>query len=197
MKRRQKTGLCATQSSEKLQDPIPAYAGMTKNAYAGMIEKGIKMKHMMVVLGLMLFAIPAVAVSVCAKDSVVTVVLDPSIDGASYTYNNSTRTWKTVFSYGNVSGISTCVSIAPTGSQNITKTTDGTPLLATGGETAGRYCWCKMTHPMSSLWAFHYAHGDAATCASYCAARCGGHVQDDASLRSGLFGSVATANEMF
>ena len=39
VKRRQKTGLCATQSSENLQAPIPAYAGMTKNAYAGMTKK--------------------------------------------------------------------------------------------------------------------------------------------------------------
>ena len=122
------------------------------------------MKHMMVILGLMLFAIPAVAVSVCAKDSVVTVVLDPSIGGNSYTYNNSTGTWKTVFSYGNVSGISTCTSTAPSGSQGTTKTSEGTPLNAAGGQTSGQYCWCKMTHPMSSLWAFYNDYGSASIC---------------------------------
>ena len=170
---------------------------MTRNAYAGMIEKGIKMKHMMVVLGLMLFALPAVSVSVCAKDSVVTVVLDPSISGNSSTYNNSTGTWKTVFSYGNVSGISTCVATAPSGSQGTTKTSEGTPLNAAGGETGGQYCWCKMTHPMSSLWTFSNNRTSASTCTSSCPSYCGGSVRTTAALRSGLFGSVAAANEMF
>ena len=155
------------------------------------------MKRIIIFAMMIMLAVPAVAVSVCAKDSVVTVVLDPSIDGASYTQNNSTGTWKTVFSYGNVSGISTCVSIAPTGDTGSTKTTDGTPLDATGGETTGRYCWCKMTHPMSSLWVFGYGYVDAADCASRCTNYCGVRAQANAALRSGLFGSVAAANDMF
>lgn len=155
------------------------------------------MKRVMVILGLMLFAIPAVAVSVCAKDSVVTVVLDPSINGNSYTHNNSTGTWKTVFSYGNVSGISTCVATAPSGSMGTVKTADGTHLSASGGQTSGQYCWCKMTHPMSSLWAFRIDSGCAAYCASYCSDYCGSRVQFRAALRGGLFGSVAAANAAF
>ena len=155
------------------------------------------MKRIIIFTMMIMFAVPAVAVSVCAKDSVVTVVLDPSINGASYTHNNSTGTWKTVFSYGNVSGISTCVSIAPTGSMGSTKTTDGTPLVATGGETAGQYCWCKMTHPMSSLWAFFLDYGHAAPCASNCPNLCGNSVLSSAALRSGLFGSVAAANAAY
>lgn len=155
------------------------------------------MKRVMVILGLMLFAMPALGVSVCAKDSVVTVVLDPSIGGNSSTYNNSTGTWKTVFSYGNVSGISTCVATAPSGSMGATKTSEGTPLNAAGGETAGRYCWCKMTHPMSSLWAFRNAVEDAEYCASDCTRGCGAATQVYDALRSGLFRSVAAANEMF
>ena len=152
---------------------------------------------MMVIFGFMLFAIPALGVSVCAKDSIVTVVLDPSITGKSYTYNNSTGTWKVVFSYGNVSGISTCVSIAQTGSMGSTKTTDGTPLDATGGETTGQYCWCKMTHPMSSLWVYYKDYGLAVSCTQSCTNHCGVYLRESAALRSGLFGSVAAANEMF
>ena len=155
------------------------------------------MKHMMVILGLMLFAIPAVAVSVCAKDSVVTVVLDPSISANSYTYNSSTGTWKAVFSYGNVSGISTCTSTAPSGSMGSVKTKDGAYLSASGGQTSGQYCWCKMTHPMSSLWAFNYDYGSASACASNCTYRCGFYVRTDAALRGGFFGSVAAANAAF
>ena len=160
-------------------------------------QKGIKMKRMMVILGFILIAVPAVAVSVCAKDSVVTVVLDPSIGGNSYTHNNSTGTWKTVFSYGNVSGISTCVATAPSGSMGTVKTADGTHLSASGGQTSGQYCWCKMTHPMSSLWAFNNDNGSASRCASACTGYCGRNVQNYAALRGGLFGSVAAANAAF
>ena len=155
------------------------------------------MKRMMVILGFILIAVPAVAVSVCVKDSVVTVVLDPSIGGNSYTHNNSTGTWKTVFSYGNVSGISTCVATAPSGSMGTVKTADGTHLSASGGQTSGQYCWCKMTHPMSSLWAFRADRGSASDCASSCTDYCGNRVQGNAALRGGLFGSVAAANAAF
>lgn len=151
-------------------------------------------KVFMFVAMMILFVIPALAVSVCAKDSVVSVVLDPSIGGNSYTHNNSTGVWKTVFSYGNVSGISTCVSTAPQGSMGSTKTSAGTPLNSPGGETSGSYCWCKMTHPMSSLWAFSYS---TSYCASDCALYCGDRVQNLAGLRGGLFGSVAAANAAY
>ena len=155
------------------------------------------MKRIIIFTMMIMFAVPAVAVSVCAKDSVVTVVLDPSIGGNSYTHNNSTGTWKTVFSYGNVSGISTCVATAPSGSMGTVKTADGTHLSASGGQTSGQYCWCKMTHPMSSLWAFRHDCGSASSCASSCAAYCGHYVRNDAALRGGLFGSVAAANAAF
>ena len=146
---------------------------------------------------MIMFAVPAVAVSVCAKDSVVTVVLDPSIGTSSYTYNNSTGTWKMVFSYGNVSGISTCVSTAPNGSMGATQTTDGTPLVATGGEAVGGYCWCKMTHPMSSLWAFSFDRVYVSDCTSLCSRDCSVYASRYADMRSGLFGSVAAANAAY
>ena len=151
----------------------------------------------MMIMGAMIFAIPALAVSVCAKDSIVSVVLDPSISGNSYTYNNSTGVWKTVFSYGNVSGVSTCSTVAPTGARGSTKTSAGTPLDAVAGDVSGRYCWCKMTHPMSSLWAFSNDYGNASGCASVCTGYCGYYVRNDADLRGGLFGSVAAANAAF
>ena len=161
-------------------------------------QKEEKMKKIWIcVLMIMVFVIPALAVSVCAKDSVVTVVLDPSIGGNSYTYNNSTGVWKTVFSYGNVSGVSTCSTVAPTGGRGSTNTSAGTPLDAVAGDTSGRYCWCKMTHPMSSLWAFLYDYGFASNCASNCATICGNYVRNGGDLRGGLFGSVAAANAAY
>ena len=146
------------------------------------------------IIGLMI-ALPALAVSVCTKDSVVSVVLDPDIGGNSYTYNNATGVWKTVFSYGNVSGISTCSASKPSGGMGVIRTVDGEYLDAAGGAVSGQYCWCKMTHPMSSLWASD--RGSASNCASSCTNYCGYRVQGSVALRAGLFGSVALASDAY
>ena len=132
-------------------------------------------------LGLAVVA-PALAVSVCAKNELVTVVLDPSIGGNSYTYSNTTGSWQTVFSYGTVTGISACLTTG--GSYGVANQN----IDAVGGETLGGNCWCKMTHPMASAWVFSNSRS---FCASDCADVCGYRVQLYAAFRSGLFGSVA------
>ena len=129
--------------------------------------------------------VPALAVSVCAKNSVVTVVLDPSIAISSYTQNAATNSWKAVASYGTITGISTC--LATSGTFGVANAAIESP----GGETTGGKCWCKMTHPMASRWVFYNDLGSASNCASYCAYSCGTYVQSNGAMRAGLFGSVA------
>ncbi len=150
------------------------------------------------VLLMIVFAIPALAVSVCAKDSIVSVVLDPSINGNSSTYSNSTGVWKIIFSYGKVSGISTCVS-AKGKTEQLTLTANDTYLESSGGEATGRYCWCKMTHPMNSLWVYYRDVGYVTDCASGCLRGCADIVkaQQQTNVRTMLFGSVADANAAF
>lgn len=160
-------------------------------------KKERQMKRILITIGIISMVIAgAGAVSVCAKDTVVTVVLDPSVGAsASGTYNNSTGTWKVPFPYGNVSGISTCVETTPKSTaMGTTLTSNDTPLDSPGGETSGAQCWCKMTHPMSSLWAFNRSNS---ACASYCPSYCASYVQNYADLRGGLFGSVAAANAAY
>ncbi len=94
-------------------------------------------------------------------------------------------------------GVSTCSTVAPAGSMGSTKTSAGTPLDAVAGDVSGRYCWCKMTHPMSSLWAFYSDRRDASTCTSDCTNYCGHAARDYSDVRGGLFGSVAAANAAF
>ena len=143
------------------------------------------------------FFTPIFATPVCAKDSIVTVVLDPSIGATGYVYNSEAWAWKANFSYGTITGISTCSSVAPTGVMGSTKTSAGTPLDAVAGDLSGKYCWCKMTHPMSSLWVFNGQSGDASACALYCTRDCGLRNQSGPAFRDGLFGSVAAANAAF
>ena len=142
-------------------------------------------KIMFAGLGLIMVALPALAVSVCAKNSIVTVVLDPTVGISGYTYNNAAGTWKATASYGVITGISTCITKG--GTQYAADPTVESP----GGETTGGKCWCKMTHPMASRWVFRADYGSASSCAGHCALACGDRVQSDEAMRVGLFGSVS------
>ena len=149
--------------------------------------KGRTMNKKIMFAGLVVImvALPALAVSVCAKNSIVTVVLDPTLGISGYTYNNAASVWKATASYGTITGISTC--IATSGTFGVANPSVESP----GGETTGGKCWCKMTHPMASRWVFNYDYGSASNCASDCTYYCGFRVQYNGALRVGLFGSVS------
>ncbi|MCQ2582168.1 MAG: hypothetical protein MJ170_04320 [Alphaproteobacteria bacterium] len=107
--------------------------------------------------------------------------IDPTIAGTTYTYDAGAMTWKTVFSYGNVSGVAVCNDTS--GSWGVSTTTEQL-------ETGGVMCWCKMTHPAVSLWGFRYAYSSSSDCAYGCADACGDGVRYYADFRSGVFSSV-------
>ena len=140
-------------------------------------------------------AVPSFATTMCVQNDNVAVILDPSTNGTTNSSDNNVGTWSTTFNWGTVSGISACLTSAYGKSMGGTVsqlTDDGARVI--GGErntTTKKYCWCKMTHPAVSLWAFNCAYGSASECASNCAAGCGRIVQSNSSLRAGLFGSVA------
>ena len=144
------------------------------------------MKKILCVL-CMLITLPVYATTMCALEDTVAVILDPSITGTGYTKDDNTMTWTATFPYGTVYGVAACLSVSG-GSQGATNAT----LTAGGGEREGKYCWCKVSHPVSSLWAFFSAvYSSAASCASFCALYCGDYVRSTVALRAGLFGSVA------
>ena len=124
----------------------------------------------------------AMASVMCSASDYVTVVLDPYIEGTSYTYNAANMTWTTVFPYGNVSGVAVC------------NDTGGSYAVASNAEqyeTGGVKCWCKMTHPAVSRWVFGHSHSSSSACADICARNCGLDVRRDSDFRSGVFGAVA------
>ena len=143
------------------------------------------MKKILCVL-CMLITLPVYATTMCALEDTVAVILDPSITGTGYTNDPNTMTWTVTFPYGTVYGVAACLSVNG-GSQGTTNAT----LTAGGGEREGKYCWCKVSHPVSSLWAFGYDASSAAGCASLCPYYCGYNVRGAVALRAGLFGSVA------
>ncbi|MBO4683103.1 MAG: hypothetical protein J5611_00790 [Alphaproteobacteria bacterium] len=138
-------------------------------------------KYILLLAGIF-FCGAANASVMCSSSDYVTVVLDPYVQGTTYTYNAAAMTWTTVFPYGNVSGVAVC---------NDTSGSWGVASNAEQYETGGVQCWCKMTHPAVSRWVFRASHSSASDCADSCAARCGGYVQFYSAFRSGVFGSVA------
>ena len=123
--------------------------------------------------------------------------LDKSINGTSYTYDNSKKIWRVIFPYGAVYGESLCSPTAAPGSNWYT--IDDELDTETG---SGRYCWCRVTEfiptgsriiyePKSSLWTFLGSRGSASNCTYDCPRDCGPAVRDGVALRAGLFGSVA------
>ena len=128
------------------------------------------------------FLMPVFAMPLCAKPEIVTIVLDPDIAGQSSAYNTELSTWSVNFSYGTISGISTCQSVKGSSQGSV-------EISANGGENMGASCWCKMKHPMNSLWTFTYTFGSS-PCADNCSQRCANDVSRNSQLRNGLFGSV-------
>ena len=123
--------------------------------------------------------------------------LDASINGSGYTYNNSTRKWRTTFSYGYVYGESLC---SPTPNAGSGWYPTSQELDAETG--TGQYCYCRATEylpkgsskiyeAVASRWVFGNDYGSASDCAGGCAGvwGCGAIVQYHSSVRVGLFGS--------
>ena len=124
------------------------------------------------------------------KRIIMMVVLDPSLSVTNYTNDATAFTFSFWNAQGTYYGIAACLSSAKGKSQGgyvsrLTDTINGETKLITGGEQNGNYCWCRLTHPVSSLWVFNNSNS---TCASHCADHCGRNARSNAALRGGLFG---------
>ena len=154
------------------------------------------MKKICIFLVLITMAIPVHATTMCAANDTVAIVLDPSLSITNYNKNVTMGTWWAWNTQGTVYGISACLNSTHGKSRGgtVARLTDtdnnGNTNLVTGSETYGRYCWCRLTHPVSSLWAFNRDRNSAADCAANCANRCGDDFKSSDALRSGLISSV-------
>ena len=159
------------------------------------------MKKLLVIIMMILIPCVGGALTMCVRDSSLVVSLDQSISGTTYGYNAAEMLWWAEFSYGRIYGEATCLSEAEGGNasgigvitnSNGEKLSQDIPAGLKNTDADGnerRYCWCRMTHPASSLWVFNRDRG-AASCASNCANYCGVNATNGTSVRGGLFGSV-------
>jgi len=150
----------------------------------------MEMKKIIIGVIMLITGTVAHATTMCATDDTMAIVLDPAINGTSNTYNSEIFEWSTVFSYGTLWGIATCVDTKGTYGVAVDELRDSNGELAKGGERTGVNCWCQMTHPAVSRWVFHYANSSVADCRTYCANYCGDYVRNYSAFRAGVFGSL-------
>ena len=150
------------------------------------------MKKIALIL-MLITTIPTYATTMCAANDTVAVVLDPNITIKGYSRDESGMWWLWSDSW-TVYGVSACLNKSTGGMVTHLQDTDddGNDHLVTGSERYGRYCWCRLTHPVSSLWIFaNHNGGSASGCVATCADRCGYNVRNNVTLRAGLLGSIS------
>ena len=126
---------------------------------------GENMKKIFLILCGILFTTNLYATQMCARRDTTVVPLDSVVDGKTYANYPREWMWMTGFSYGNVYGVSTCLS------ENEVATllpSDDDDLMGRSGTDADgnirNKCYCKINHPMSSLWVINdYGNGCVTT----------------------------------
>ena len=154
-------------------------------------------------LTFLILPIYALATDMCARDDTMVMIFDEQINSSSFGSNKTEWTWSATFPYGHIAGEATCLSAAEGLGQTSNKgayygtgdyaTTfiDAEPGLS-GTDSNGderKYCWCRMTHPLSSHWVFVVSYP---SCVSNCANGCGYNITNTTAqaFRKGLFDSI-------
>lgn len=117
-----------------------------------------------------LLTIPAYATTMCAQNDTVAIILDPSLPLSNSGFNSDLGDWWATGSYGTVYGISACLNKGARKQEAVSDLTDtdnnGETKKVVGSEKYGRYCWCKLTRPVSSLWVYINDYGSTEKCVS-------------------------------
>lgn len=137
----------------------------------------------------------AYATEMCARRDITVVPLDATVlDGSGMLQCDKVEwIWWGNPSYGKIYGTATCLSLQEVrdivGDQSLTQLYSSYTLPIDDYELMGRYgyyngdssvpayhrkyCFCKLTHPMSSRWIYNSVPGDVQTCIDFCADFCG------------------------
>ena len=87
------------------------------------------------IFGLLIVCNCAVGANMCVRNDGLLVALDPVLNGSVVSTNSSARTWSVKFSYGQISGVSSCCNgcyIAGSNYGSVSKT-ENVPLYPNGG----------------------------------------------------------------
>lgn len=156
------------------------------------------MKKIIYLICSVFISFSAYATEMCAHRDVTVVPLDATVPGIGRTgYGNDgiEKIWWTTFEYGKIYGVATCLSLQEVRdisgnstisgvSANYTLPTDDYELMGRDGyynnDTSDeslygrRFCFCKLTHPMSSRWTFTNIDNNpnAGHCYMHCLSSC-------------------------
>lgn len=160
---------------------------------------------------LVFISLGAYATEMCAHRDTTVVPIDATVNSiAGGGFDKVEWVWFNNYSYGKIYGTATCLSLQEirdiVGDQNIKYIyfpyilpTDDYELMGRSeyynGDTSNseyerKYCFCKLTHPMSSQWAFNSGISSASTCKDFCADYCVRNSHAGVDFRTILFRSI-------
>ena len=176
---------------------------------------GVNMKKIIICL-FCLIAFNAHATEMCARRDITVVPLDATVAGGGglTQFDQTEWIWWGNPSYGKIYGTATCLALQEirdiSGDQTIkitgvgglsgiyTLPTDDYELMGRYGyyngdtsipENERKYCFCKLTHPMSSQWVINIIEPDMQWCKTRCMDVCGRHAGDPEKLEA-MFRSI-------
>ncbi len=154
-------------------------------------------KILVVLIGLIIIA-PTYATTMCAANNTVAVVLDPSLPIKDSGNNATTGTWWTWSDAWTVYGIFSCLNsnhdqrIGGTVQILYDTNSNGIEKKVVGFEKNGRYCWCRLRHPVVSGWWLAESHSSSAFCESRCMSMCiTSFYNDTGNTRKNVFNSIS------
>ena len=157
------------------------------------------------------------ATQMCARRDTTVIPLDgtpqgQAVDGKAAWGDQWEWMWWSQFEYGRIYGVATCLSLQDIrdvqGDQSLSDyvsslVTDEDTVQGrsdyyngdtTNPEYERRFCYCKLTHPMSSRWVLRSSH-DAAYCSDRCAIFCADSTFGTVGFRKGMFNTIGYGYE--
>ena len=174
------------------------------------------MKKIFIILCCML-CISAHATEMCARDDTVVIPLDATINGSAGG-NSVEFLWWLKCEYGTIYGATACLSkkeveemgFGPLKGYNQISNSASDELIGSTGYYMNadtnpdipdaekssydrRYCFLKMTHPMSSNWVYTYDFNNSPTCKDRCIGIIAtSYITGDHIMRTAIFNSIGT-----
>lgn len=139
---------------------------------------------------------PAYSLDMCVENNSVAVVLDPTVapKSSGSSIHAGTSTFKINTDYGILTGVRACLtSNYSVLTYNVYKgVLKENNKLVVGGEKNGGKCWCKLTHPVSSLWVYVADDTNVGTCSrsDYCLTQCKNYLSESYNTSSGYSGHI-------
>ncbi|MDW2995295.1 MAG: hypothetical protein R8N24_04730 [Alphaproteobacteria bacterium] len=171
------------------------------------------MQKILLVLLLILTTTSANATQMCARRDTTVIPLDASVGNGKIWDDRWEWVWYIQLGYGTIYGASTCLSLQDVrdieGKQELTTyvsllSTDEDTIQGRddyyNGDTSNKeyerkFCYCKLTHPMSSSsWVFQ-GSSDVLTCSKDCGLYCSRTLNTDTVLRTKIFNTIGYGYE--